>query len=202
MKGTHRLFCAASAVGLLAVSPLHAASPSAESVRQLVDGDGAVRLVEARGVVEKAASARSVASRATASPSLTVYGGFELASAARVYILVRGNSLGSLGVTQNYLDAPRVRLYNSAGQDLIVDGNNRPGFSGCLSSQASAALVVSYYESVRGQPANGRDTCIAVDAGAGVYTFSVTPSIPGVTTTSVSSSPASGEMLFEVTLGV
>jgi len=152
-------------------------------------------------MVAKAASTRSVGSRATVTTSLTVYGGFELASAARVYILVRGNSLGSLGVTQSFLDAPRVRLYNSLGQDLIVDGNNRPGFSGCLSSQETAALVVTYYASVRGQPAQGRDTCVAVDAPAGGYSFSVTPSIPGVTTTATQSTPSSGEILFEVTLG-
>ena len=50
-----------------------------------------------------------------------ISGGFQLASSTTVYILVRGNSLSTLGVTSNYLDAPRVRLFNQAGQDLIFD---------------------------------------------------------------------------------
>jgi hypothetical protein len=149
----------------------------------------------------KAASARSVASRATVSPTNTVYGGFALASSANVYILVRGNSLGSLGITQGYLDAPRVRIYNSQGQDIVVDGANRPGFNGCAATNTLSAPVVTYYQNVRGAPAHGRDACIANLFAPGAYTFSVTPSIPGSTTGTTSSDPITGEILFEVTLG-
>jgi sugar lactone lactonase YvrE len=147
------------------------------------------------------ASTKTLGSRATVSPSATLYGGFELANAATVYILVRGNSLGALGVTPNFLDAPRVRIYNGQGQDIVVDQSGRPGFDTCLSGTPSASAVVTYYQSVRGQPANGRDACIAQSLAPGAYTFSVTPSVPGVTTSSGTSTPSSGEVLFEVTLG-
>src|SRR6478609_1959930 len=73
--------------------------------------------------VAKSASASSIAARATVTSSQTVFGGFALTNSATVYILVRGNSLGTLGVTQNYLDVPRVRIYNQAGADMYVDGN-------------------------------------------------------------------------------
>ena len=41
---------------------------------------------------------------------------------------------------------------------------------------------------------------VAVNLAAGVYTFTVTPSIPGLTTTTGTSAPSSGEILFEVIL--
>jgi alpha-tubulin suppressor-like RCC1 family protein len=141
------------------------------------------------------ATTKTLGSRATVSPTVTHYGGFELKNAATVYILIRGNSLGSLGVTQSYLDAPRVRLYNSQGQDLIFDGNGA-GFNGCVSNALAQGAVVSYYTSVRGQPPNARDACVAQNLAAGAYTFTVTPSTKGAT-----SQPNAGEILFEVTLG-
>jgi hypothetical protein len=140
-------------------------------------------------------TAKTLGSRATASAAATLFGGFELAAASSVYILVRGNSLGTLGVTQNFLDAPRMRLFNSQGQDLLTDGGAM-GFTGCSSSANAGGPVVTYYTSTRGQPPNGRDACTAQTLAAGVYTFTVTPS-----TTGMVSAPASGETLFEVTLG-
>ena len=139
--------------------------------------------------------AKTLGSRATVSSAATLFGGFELSGAATVYILVRGNSLGTLGITQNYLDAPRVRLYNAQGQDMIADGNV-PGFNGCSSGAFSGAAVVSYYTNVRGAPAHPRDGCTAQNLAAGAYTFTVTPSTAGTT-----SLPSSGQVLFEVTLG-
>ena len=136
---------------------------------------------------------KSLGSRATASPSQTVFGAFELAAASTVYILVRGNSLGTLGVTQTFLDSPRVRLFNSQGQDLIMDGAV-PGFTGCSAANAGSA-VVNYYTNVRGQAPHARDGCTSQSLAAGVYTFSVAPSTSGTI-----SSPATGEILFEVTL--
>ena len=139
--------------------------------------------------------AKTLGSRATVSSTTTLFGGFELSSPATIYILVRGNSLSTLGVTHNYLDAPRVRVYNSQGQDLFSDGSG-PGFSGCTANAFSGAAVVNYYASVRGAPAHARDACTAQSLAAGAYTFTVTPSTAGMV-----SAPASGEVLFEVTLG-
>jgi hypothetical protein len=154
-----------------------------------------------KAFIDKSASASTVASRATATTANTVYGGFELAASAVVYILVRGNSLGTLGVTQNFLDAPRVRVYDGQGRDLITDNAGRAGFNGCDSTASSSASVFSYYQSVRGQPPSLRDSCTSLPVTPGAYTFSVTPSVPGVTTTSTTSTPSAGEILFEVTLG-
>jgi hypothetical protein len=140
-------------------------------------------------------TARTLGSRATASPAATLFGGFELATASSVYILVRGNSLGTLGVTHNFLDAPRMRLFNSQGQDLLSDGS-AAGFTGCSGSANAGGPVVTYYTNTRGQPPNGRDACTAQTLAAGVYTFTVTPSMTGMM-----SSPTTGETLFEVTLG-
>jgi hypothetical protein len=140
-------------------------------------------------------SAKTLGSRATVTPAATLFGGFELTSASTVYILARGNSLGTLGVTQNFLDSPRVRLFNSQGQDMLTDGGTA-GFTGCTGAANSGAAVVDYYANVRAQPAHARDGCTAQTLQAGVYTFTVTPS-----TTGTVSSPSSGEVLFEVTLG-
>jgi hypothetical protein len=139
-------------------------------------------------------SAKTLGSRATVTPALTLFGGFELTSASTVYILARGNSLGTLGVTQNFLDSPRVRLFNSQGQDMLTDAGTA-GFTGCSAANAGTA-VVNYYTNVRGQAPHARDGCTAQTLQAGVYTFTVTPS-----TTGTVSSPSSGEVLFEVTLG-
>ena len=141
--------------------------------------------------VGAAENAKSLAFRGTVSPSVTMYGGFELSSQALIYNLVRGNSLGTLGVTQSFLDSPRVRLYDAQGHDLVSDATG-PGFSGCSSATSSAAPVASFYQS-RGQPPDAKDSCTAQTLPAGAYTFSVTPS--------ASSSPGTGEVLFEVILG-
>jgi hypothetical protein len=152
--------------------------------------------------IEKAASVQSLASRATSSSAATVYGAFALSGTTTVYILVRGPSLTTLGVTQNALDAPWTRLFDQAGNDLISTAGI-PGFTTCLGSAATDAPVVNYYQAVRNAPVHSRDSCIAASLPAGAYTFSVTPSLPGATSPAggVASSPAAGEILFEVTLG-
>ena len=194
---TRTALSSALAVAFLGM-PL-AGHADAPALKVLADPSSGIRLLDADDLQVKAASARSVASRATATTSITVYGGFELANAATVYILVRGNSLGTLGVTPFYLDAPRVRLYNNLGVDQVSQGG-LPGFNGCLASASTDLPVVNYYANVRGQPVHSRDSCIAVTASAGAFTFSVTPSTTS-TSSSHSSSPPSGELLFEVTLG-
>lgn len=157
---------------------------------------------EALGAVPKSASASSIAARATATTSQTIFGGFALTNAATVYILVRGNSLGTLGVTQNYLDLPRVRVYNQAGTDMYVDGTGRVGFNFCISGNSFTGPVVNYYANVRNAPVHTDDACLSDVFPAGVYTFSVTPSISNVNAPNGNDSvPPSGEVLFEVTLG-
>jgi hypothetical protein len=149
----------------------------------------------------KAASTSTVASRAYTSSSNTVYGGFELAQASTVYILVRGNSLGSLGITNGYLDAPHVRLFNQAGADLITQGGYS-GFNDCNASDSTDLPVVNYY-SARGIPVQSRDTCLAASLPSGAYTFTVTPSFLNSNNSlrsSGSSGPSAGEILFEVKL--
>jgi hypothetical protein len=143
--------------------------------------------------------ANSLASRGTVTSSATLYGAFELGARSTVYLLVRGNSLGSLGVTQGYLDAPRVRLYNAQGVDIVTQGG-MPGFNDCLAANTTDSAVVSYYSQIRAAPVHARDSCYSASLGAGAYTFSVTPSVSGVTSSSTTSSPPSGEVLFEVTL--
>lgn len=150
---------------------------------------------------EKAATVQTLGSRATVSRSATLYGGFTLVNSTTVYILIRGPSLVSLGVIPSALDAPWVRLYDVNNSDLVTQGGV-PGFTGCLSSASTDKPVVDYYQSVRNAPVQPRDSCIAVTLPAGVYTFTVTPSEPGITSpSSVSSAPSAGEILFEVTLG-
>ena len=140
--------------------------------------------------VPKAASAQTLGARATVTPSATLFGGFEVTSAANVYILVRGNSLGSLGITQNFLDFPRVRVFNSAGADIAFEGAT-PGFAGCSTSNSGEAAIRSYYAAI-GIPASDFDACVSGSLSAGAYTFTVTPS--------TSSVPSSGQVLFEVKL--
>jgi hypothetical protein len=147
------------------------------------------------------ATTKSLGSRATVSSGATLFGGFEVSTDSLIYILVRGNSLGTLGVTQAYLDAPRVRLFNAAGGDLVTQGGV-PGFNDCLASNTVTDLpVVNYYSQVRAAPVQDRDSCYAVSLPGGAYTFTVTPSIPGVTSSGTSSSPSQGQVLFEVTIG-
>jgi len=147
----------------------------------------------------KAVSTQTLGSRATVTSTDTAFGGFEIRNSATVYILVRGNSLGTLGVTQDYLDLPRARVYNAAGQDIVTDGLGRAGFNSCLAAVQLQQPVVNYYANVRHQPVADGDACVALSLTAGVYTFSVTPSIPGVTS-GLTSVPDFGQMLFEETL--
>lgn len=160
----------------------------------------AARVIE-KGARLKWASAQTVASRATATSTATIYGGFELVSPALVYILVRGNSLGTLGVTQGYLDLPRLRLYDSTGRDLAFDNTGRAGFNRCTSAGSLSGPVVDYYLFVRRAPTHDDDACTSRVLSPGAYTFSVTPSIAGITTSSAQSVPTFGQILFEVTLG-
>lgn len=189
-------FAAVCAAGLFAICSQSQAIGSAETGKLVAipAGSGAA--------VEKSTSAESLASRATVSGAATVYGGFAIASTATVYILVRGPSLRTLNVTQNALDAPWVRLYNSAGTDLVTTGTT-VGFATCLSTAATDTPVVNHYQVTRNAPVQPRDACIAATLPAGAYTFTVTPSVPGFTSPpgGVSSVPSSGEILFEVTLG-
>jgi hypothetical protein len=144
---------------------------------------------------EKAASAGTLGARAVSNNAETVFGGFQLTQQATVYILVRGNSLGSLGITQNYLDSPHLRVYNQAGQD-IYSQNGFNGFNGCTTTNDAA--VVNYY-AAQNIPVATEDACLADVFPAGVYTFTVTPSIAGQT--SPINSLRTGEILFEVKLG-
>ena len=146
------------------------------------------------GAAFKSASANSLGARSTVTLSATAYGGFSLAQQATVYVLVRGNSLGSLGVTQAYLDLPRLRLFDSAGNDLISDNAGRAGFNRCVAS--TDAAVINFY-AARGAPVNSNDACIGAVFSAGTYTFTVTPT----NFSNLQSSPLSGEILFEVMLG-
>lgn len=147
----------------------------------------------------KSASTSTLGARATVTTTAVAYGGFELSSPATVYILVRGNSLGTLGITQDYLDLPRVRVFSAGGQDLYMQGGF-PGFGGCASTDPKAAPVISYYQSL-GIPVSERDACLADTFQAGVYTFTVRPSQESVNSPDGDVSHQVGEMLFEVKLG-
>ena len=190
--------CALGAACILALS-----QPALAQLGTAYDLTPAGEAVASIQAVPKAAAAQTLGSRATVTSSATLFGGFELAQSAVVYIMVRGNSLQTLGVTNNFLDAPRVRIFDAAGRDLIVDSFDVPGFNGCSAGNDFNDPVVAYYQNVRGQPAHARDACFAGTFAAGVYTFTVTPTIPGVTASSQSgaSNPSSGQVLFEVTLG-
>ena len=193
MTITNRI-AAACAVGLLTVSLECHANAAGEKIVTVSPAPGAV--------VPKSATVQTLGSRATSSAAATIYGGFSFSNDTTVYILVRGPSLRTLGITQNVLDAPWVRLYNSAGVDLVTTGSTK-GFTACLSSVATDAPVVTYYQVTRREPVDARDSCVAATLSAGTYTFSVTPSTPGLTSPvgGASSFPSSGEILFEVTLG-
>jgi hypothetical protein len=181
-------------LGLAAVSQPSLATRPATQAAMAIDG-AAVRLI-GQAPVPKSASTQTLGSRATATTSAAVFGGFHIINTTDVYILVRGNSLGTLGITQNYLDLPRVRLYNQAGQDLVTDGQGFAGFNFCDgTSPTTQQPVISFYQNVRGSPVHADDGCFAGSFAPGVYTFSVEPTT-GRTFNSV---PPSGEILFEVT---
>lgn len=153
--------------------------------------------------IPKSATVQTLGARSTVSAGNSLTGAFELSSTTTVYLLVRGNSLGTLGVTPAYLDYPRVRLFNGQGQDLVFDQGGAAGFNGCTSNNAVSAPVVDFYANSRKQPAADRDACGSYSLAPGVYTFSVNPSIPGSTSGSGggASAPSLGDVLFEVTLG-
>lgn len=192
----------AVAVGFASLFIESQAIAAADSESYLSGGGAAGFAVVEGSPFEKSALAQSFGSRGTVTPTATLYGGFALGSTAVVYFLIRGNSLGTLGVTQAYLDLPRVRIYNSQGQDIVLDLSGNVGFNSCLGSNTFAAPVRNYYTFTRGQPPTDRDACTSGTLGPGVYTFSVTPAIPGVTTANpvLLSTPSSGEVLFEITL--
>lgn len=156
---------------------------------------GAIPVIVLPAGIPKAISTQTLGSRATVTPSATLFGGFAISAPGDVYIAVRGNSLGTLGVTQNFLDAPRTRLFNQQGQDMITDASGNAGFNACVAGSTFGGPVVSYYQNVRGAPVHLRDACVAVNLPTGVYTFTVTPSPAN----GANSIPSSGEVLFEVT---
>jgi hypothetical protein len=189
---------AALVASLLALSFPAAAQRSAGAPVWFGPGMTQINEVSDAGV-PKSASAQTLGARGTVTTTARMYGGFELTAQTTVYIAVRGNSLGTLGVTQNYLDYPRVRIYNAAGADLITDVSGRPGFNSCISSVAAQAPVISYYANVRGQALHVDDGCVGLIMPAGPYTFTVDVSQAGVNS-GASSVPLFGDVLFEVTL--
>jgi len=193
---TNARFNAVIATGLLAVS-LPAAAQRLDGVPAWF-APGMTQINEAPGL-PKAASAQTLGARATVTTTGTLYGGFSLTAQTTVYIAVRGNSLGTLGVTQNYLDYPRVRIYSAAGIDLITDVSGRPGFNSCIASVSAQAPVISYYANTRHQPLADDDGCVGLIMPAGAYSFTVDVSQAGVNS-GASSVPLFGDVLFEVTL--
>lgn len=196
------LISAACALGLLGIPQPAAASSAAEGAPGFAVIDGSVQMFDKAAPIAKAALTQTLGSRATVTSSATMYGGFSLVSSAVAYILVRGNSLGTLGITQAYLDLPRVHVYDGLGNNIVYDVFGNAGFNGCSTSNVYSAPVWNYYTFVRGQSPVDRDACVSLTLGPGVYTFTVTPTIPGVTAgiSSPSSIPSFGDVLFEVTL--
>jgi hypothetical protein len=180
MRATLRFHATCAAVALLGCQAAEA------------DISGAVATTHVLEIpVAKAASAQTLGARGTVTSSATQFGGFEITTATNVLILVRGNSLGTLGITQGYLHVPRVRVFNAAGQDLFNSaGTGLPGFSGCPANNSTAVPVRNYYAS-RGAVSD-LDGCVAANFQPGAYTFTVTPSSLSI--------PTSGEILFEVKL--
>jgi hypothetical protein len=133
-----------------------------------------------KSLLAKAASTSSVASRGTVTSGITMYGGFEPAVRYSAIIVIRGPSLGSLGITQNYLDSPLACVFSGTTQ--LVCANTCSG--------ATFQPVRDYYANVRQAPLSTRDSCIvASKLPAGAYTFTINPS---------SISNRTGEVLFEV----
>jgi hypothetical protein len=132
------------------------------------------------------AAVTQFASRATLTPSGTVYGAFALVNPSNLYIAVRGPSLGTLGVSANPHPHPKLNLFNASGT-LLVSNNV------CVGTSSEAAAVLSYYQS-RSQPLNANDPCVGYSTNtlaAGVYTFQIVPDPTAPT--------SSGEVLFETT---
>ena len=126
----------------------------------------------------------TIGSRGTVTATGAMYGGFTLTQAGEVMIAVRGPSLQTLGITSNPLDAPLVRVYNAANEDILFS-SGASGVAGCPSGNGTA----QFYATARGAPLGVRDSCVApMSLQKGVYTFSIAPS----------GGDTSGEILFEV----
>jgi len=163
----------------------------------LSDRDGEVLFevtlgqVMTNGVIgtPQGANLTSIGSRGTVTSGSPLYGGFTLAASSPVMIAVRGASLQTLGITQNPLNSPAVRLFDASGRDILINTGGGVEVSGCLSTNTTAV----YYATVRGQPLHGNDSCLTTRTlPAGSYTFTITPS--------TGSADKDGEVLFEVTL--
>jgi len=129
---------------------------------------------------------KTIGSRGTVAGSRTMYGGFTLAQQGQVMIAVRGPSLQTLGVTQNALVNPALRLFDATGADLLTNSDGGHTIASCPATNTTA----QYYASVRGQPLESDDTCLFPRTlQGGVYTFTIDPWHAGT----------SGEVLFEVT---
>ena len=128
----------------------------------------------------------SFGTRGTVTPTTPMYGGFAVANSSVMYIAVRGQSLKTLGFTQNPLDLPNVRVYDATGKDVLSNASGGVTVSGCPGS----ATVSNYYATIRGTALNVNDTCVFATLPAGVYTFTINPN----------TSSSSGELLFEVTV--
>jgi hypothetical protein len=128
---------------------------------------------------------RTTGSRGTVTRTATMFGGFTLESAASVEIAVRGPSLQTLGITQNPLDSPGLRVFNAAGADLLLNSRGGTGVNACAATHETAVRYAA-----AGQPLNARDSCASLELPAGTYTFTIEPS----------SSDFNGEVLFEVSL--
>jgi hypothetical protein len=158
-------------------------------------GQAAVTMSAARGCTAtftqalQGAALSTTGSRGTVVGSGAIFGGFTLVSPATIMIAVRGTSLQTLGITQNPLNNPALRLYDSANRDLLTNNGGGVEVSACASTNSTAI----YYATIRGQPLSANDSCIgARTLPAGVYTFSITRP--------AGSNASSGDVLFEVTL--
>jgi hypothetical protein len=145
-------------------------------------------LFNAQPLAGKAAGAslNTIGSRGTVAALRTLYGGFTLDQSGTVMIAVRGTSLTTLGVATNGLGNPGLRLYDSAGRDLLKNTNGGVTVSSCSATNTTA----QYYANTRGQPLSPSDACLFPRTlAAGVYTFTIDPSL----------AETSGQVLFEVT---
>jgi len=129
----------------------------------------------------------SIGTRATVAAGALVYGGFTISGLAatkqNVFIVVRGPSLQTLGVTQDPLDLPGLRVFDAAGNDVL---NNAAGGHG-VTTCAAAHPVATLYRTTR-QALDANDSCVSVSLGGGTYTFTIEPT----------AADTSGEVLFEV----
>lgn len=130
----------------------------------------------------------TIGTRATVGAGSLVFGGFTVSGSPSVkqtvYIVVRGPSLQTLGITQNPLELPGLRVFDSTGADVLTNVNGGHGVTTCPASH----VVATFYRTVRGQELGANDTCVSVSLGGGVYTFTIEPM----------SADTAGEVLFEV----